>query len=86
MTIIKIEPCDNGAHANQTKNGVFKTVPDGWAPVPAELEASTRAYLPWVSLTVENGAITEVSEDTDAKSAWEAYMASLEEDEDGGEN
>lgn len=37
MTIIKIEPHDNGGHDNQTMNGVTPEtfpIPDGWAVVP----------------------------------------------------
>lgn len=37
MTIIEIAPLDNGAHNNQSTDGVIQ-VPDGWAVVPDNLE------------------------------------------------
>ena len=35
MRIIKIEPFDNGAHANQI--GYLEVAPDGWAVIPDEI-------------------------------------------------
>ena len=35
MRIIKIDPFDNGAHANQI--GYLDVVPDGWAIIPDEM-------------------------------------------------
>jgi len=76
MTIIRLEAFANGAHANQTKAGAFRRIPAGWAAVPAELEETAADALPWVSLTVsEDGKITGVTENTEAKAAWEAAEA-----------
>lgn len=60
MTIIKIEPYENGAHANQTSN--MTVVPDGWAVVPPHLEAQARGFLPFIDLTVEDGKIVGVAQ------------------------
>jgi len=78
MTIIKIEPASNGAHANQTLFGALRTVPVGWAVVSDALEDAVRPLLPWVKLTVENGIVTAAEADTEAKTAWEAEKAALE--------
>ena len=83
MTIINLTACDNGAHANQTKNGTFKRIPEGWAVVPESLESAAQNHLPWVALTVEDGAITGITEDTAAKEAWAALEAAREENEEG---
>ena len=60
MLIIKQEPLENGAHANQS--GTIHTIPDGWLAVPQELEAEAASYLPFIVLTVENGIITAVAQ------------------------
>lgn len=42
MTIIKITPCNNGAHENQTILGVTPEafpLPEGWALLPASMGA-----------------------------------------------
>lgn len=36
MRIIEIQAFENGGHRNQTGN--FKTIPEGWAVIPDELE------------------------------------------------
>ena len=36
MRIIEIEPLPNGSHRNQAGN--FKSIPDGWAVVPKNME------------------------------------------------
>jgi hypothetical protein len=36
MRIIEIEALGNGAHRNQT--GTFKTIPEGWAMIPDNME------------------------------------------------
>ena len=61
MLIIKIEPQENGAHANQSGN--FTKVPDGWLAVPPELEHEAAAYLPFILLTIEDGIITAVAQE-----------------------
>lgn len=52
MTIIKIEPFENGAHANQT--GGISTVPDGWAILPGTVGTpDTLEAFPFGEITVE---------------------------------
>lgn len=52
MTIIKIEPFENGAHANQT--GGISTVPDGWALLPETVGTpATLEAFPFGEITVE---------------------------------
>lgn len=61
MLIIEIA-ATNGAHRNQT--GSFTVIPEGWAEVPAELEAEAMGYLPYIDLTVSDGVITAVAQGT----------------------
>ena len=60
MLIIELSAFPNGAHRNQS--GGFTVVPDGWAIVPQELEAEAVGYLPYIDLTVSDGAITGVAQ------------------------
>lgn len=62
MLIIELNALPNGAHRNQT--GSFAAIPEGWAEVPAELEAEAMGYLPYIALTVSDGAITSVAQGT----------------------
>lgn len=56
MTIIKIEPNDNGSHDNQTIYGyTLKTfpVPEGWALIPEEIGTpDTLENFPFGEITV----------------------------------
>lgn len=61
MLIIEIA-ATNGAHRNQA--GSFAAIPEGWAGVPAELEAEAMGYLPYINLTISDGAITAVAQGT----------------------
>lgn len=60
--IIKLEPYENGAHANQSNTP--KVIPDGWVAVPRHLEAEAMSYLPFIELTVEDGVLTAVAQGT----------------------
>ena len=60
MLIIKEQPYENGAHANQS--GSIHIIPDGWLVVPQELEAEAASYLPYIKLTVKKGIITAVAQ------------------------
>lgn len=51
MQIIKIEPCENGAHENRSTPWSAE-VPDGWALVPENL--SLPDSYPFVTLTVSD--------------------------------
>ena len=56
--IIKIEPYENGAHANQSPTP--KIIPEGWAVIPDNIELPST--FPFVNLTIdENGNITGVT-------------------------
>lgn len=59
MTIIEIEPLDNGAHRNQSPNSPIP-IPDGWAVIPEGME---RENFPFGEVTVEtvNGVPTVTS-------------------------
>lgn len=48
MTIIEIQALSNGAHRNQT--GTFKTIPDGWAVIPDDMETEN---FPFGEVTAE---------------------------------
>ena len=37
MRIVEIKALDNGAHNNQTIDGVFNVIPDGYAVVPDDM-------------------------------------------------
>ncbi len=38
MRIVEIKALDNGAHNNQTIDGVFSVIPDGYAVIPDDME------------------------------------------------
>lgn len=67
MLIVEIPALLNGAHHNQTCDSI--TPPDGWAVVPPELEEQAEALLPFVTLSVLDGVITAVSDNTEARAA-----------------
>ena len=58
MQIIEIKALENGAHRNQ--KGSMRTVPDGWAVVPGDIETPN---FPFGEVTVEeiNGVMTVTS-------------------------
>lgn len=52
MTIIKIQPHDNGGHDNQTSSAEFP-VPEGWAIIPPEVGTpETLENYPFGEITV----------------------------------
>lgn len=55
--IIKLEPFENGAHANQST--VPEVIPDGWAVVPADLDVPDT--FPFVSITAADGVVTSMT-------------------------
>lgn len=57
MLIIEITALENGAHRNQT--GTFRTIPDGWAVVPAEIEIPDT--FPFVDIEAEDGMVTSMT-------------------------
>ena len=61
MKIIEINALSNGAHNNQTINGVIP-VPDGWAVIPDDM--TIPETFPFVNITVENDVVTSMKEGT----------------------
>ena len=59
MKIIKIEPYENGAHANQTSSSKLP-VPDGWAAIPDDMEIP--ASFPFVDIEASDGVVTSMTE------------------------
>lgn len=57
MRIIEIKARANGAHRNQ--EGVFVTVPDGWAVIPFSMQIPDT--FPFVDITVENGVVSSMT-------------------------
>jgi len=57
---IELQALENGAHRNQ--RGDMLPAPDGWLEVPPEMEEEAWGYLPFIELTVEDGAITAVAQ------------------------
>ena len=64
MLIVELESRANGARGNMRYNAVPEdfTPPEGWAVVPENLEEEALGYLPFIELTVEDGAITAVAQ------------------------
>ena len=63
MLAIDLNAMKNGAHNNLCYDTVPNgyTLPEGWAIVPKELEEEAVGYLPFIELTLEDGAITGVA-------------------------
>lgn len=59
MKIIEIKAQSNGAHRNQTFNGV---VPEGWAVIPDSMILP--ATFPFVNIQVEDGVVVSMTEGT----------------------
>lgn len=60
MQIIEITALPNGAHRNQT--GDFRTIPEGWAVVPEEMEIPET--FPFVNIEAEDGVVTSMTAGT----------------------
>lgn len=50
MRYIEIAALDNGAHRNQTVNGSWRKIPEGWAVIPADMETDN---FPFGEITTE---------------------------------
>ena len=70
MHIIKLCPESNGAHGNQTwhKNDV----PDGYAEISEQFLSTWEQYKPFVTITVEDGEITSMIDNPEARAAQDA--------------
>lgn len=76
MLIVRLEENPNGTRANQQLDFPLKTVPEGYAVVPPELESAARGYLPWLSITIDpENNIVAVEENTTAKEVFLAQQA-----------
>lgn len=60
MKLIEITALSNGAHRNQTYNGL--TVPDGWAVIPDGMAVPDT--FPFVNLTVDGQTVTSMTAGT----------------------
>ena len=60
MQITEITALPNGAHRNQT--GDFRTIPEGWAVVPEEMEIPET--FPFVNIEAEDGVVTSMTAGT----------------------
>lgn len=60
MQIIEISALPNGAHRNQTDD--FRTIPEGWAVVPEEMEIPET--FPFVNIETEDGVVTSMTAGT----------------------
>lgn len=60
MRYIEIAALDNGAHNNQTVNGAWRKIPDGWAVIPDDMETPN---FPFGEVTAEeiDGVLTVTS-------------------------
>lgn len=56
--IAKIEPCENGAHANQSTTP--RNIPEGWIEVPAHLQNEFMAAGSFCTLTIEDGVLVAI--------------------------
>lgn len=59
MKIIKIDAFENGGHDNQTINGVFERIPDGWAVIPDDMVIPET--FPFVNIVVEGDTVVEMT-------------------------
>ncbi len=69
MLIVKLEPEENGAMANQVIYPALDAVPEGWAEIPQRLEAKALALLPWMTLSLRGGTVTDVGDDDIGRAA-----------------
>ena len=71
MILIKNEPQENGAYQNQTINTMLD-IPEGWSVIPEHLEKAARQYLPFITLSLDGGKITGISDNPDRPEREEA--------------
>lgn len=68
MRLIEIKTLDNGAHNNQTINGIITLIPDGWAIIPDNLEIPET--FPFVNIIIDdNGIVTTIEANQEAYDA-----------------
>ena len=72
-TYIEVAKNENGMHNDQS-NGFFEHtgIPGGWVEIPEGLMDSWEAYKPFVHITAQDGVVTSIAADIEARDAWEA--------------
>ena len=79
MLIVKLEANSNGTRANQQLDFPLRTIPEGYAVIPENLEDEAKRYLPWLEIeTNAEGKVIGVSENTAAKEAFLEELAKQE--------
>lgn len=58
MLIVELQKMQNGARRNQKSD--VSDAPNGWVTIPAHLEQTAMAHLPFVELLFEDGEIIDV--------------------------
>jgi len=79
MLIVKLEANSNGTRANQQLDFPLRTIPEGYAVIPENLEDEAKRYLPWLEIeTNAEGKVVAVSENTAAKETFLEELAKQE--------
>ena len=61
MTIIEVNPREDGGHGLQSQSGRTSCWLEGWIEVPAELDSAVWDSLGWCDLTIEDGKLTSIT-------------------------
>lgn len=69
MTIIKLPILNNGTYINQEWNS-NDPIPDSYISIPLEFMEVWEQYKPFVSVTISNGVIINVTGNTAASNTW----------------
>jgi hypothetical protein len=69
--IIKIESNQNGSRT-PVQSWIAETAPDGFAIFPEDMVTTFNNANGFVNITVENGVVVSITENKEAKTAWEA--------------
>ncbi|MBQ3403994.1 MAG: hypothetical protein IJG63_01070 [Oscillospiraceae bacterium] len=70
MVYIKTEADINGAHSEYQISSVpYEQLPEGWAEIPEGLLEKWESFRPYVKLSMENGLITDIEDDAEARAA-----------------
>lgn len=72
LIVVNVTPNAAGAYSWYSANNWVPIPAPGQLALPAALEAAFRQYAPYVTLTVENGAVTAVADNPDARDAAHA--------------
>lgn len=58
MTIVRIAPQSNGAHANQTTNTSLSEIPEGWAVIPDSMPIPDT--FPFIDIEVDGQVVISI--------------------------